>query len=198
MKEFIRKHSYLIISIIALLVIVAIISLSLFRQGNHTSQLSTTDNSSQSSNDSSTSTNSTDNIDQAAVKQGKLVSDIRNFHQVVQTLPDSEYQAIKAAISYTLISNGINDDSKISDATIRNGSYSQSISDPQLSIYVTNFIVDIPSIKQSYNVQDTWSPLSTDVTHLYDYTTLVTCLDSSQLIYGNFNCTDRLKQETGR
>ena len=67
--------------------------------------------------------------------------------------------------------------------------------DASKMIYLTNFIVDIPSISQSYVVTNYYSPLSPEISGLTDYTTLVTCPDSSQLIYGDFNCIDRFVWE---
>lgn len=120
-------------------------------------------------------------------------SSIGNYGSIVKNLPDSENKQIINMLNETLARNHVTN--KISDAVIREGSYSQTVYDVSKSIYLTKFIIDIPSAKQSYVINDYYSPLPADQTGLYDYNVQVLCPDQSQLIYGNFNCTDRTRQE---
>ncbi|MGV9002148.1 MAG: hypothetical protein ACOH18_04335 [Candidatus Saccharimonadaceae bacterium] len=121
---------------------------------------------------------------------------INNYSNYVKNLSSSERKAIETTLYNTVLMNG-SDAKKIStikDAEIRSSSYQQSSKD---NIYSTNFIVDIQSIKQSYKIEDRYSSQKREDSGLYDYTTLVLCLDKSDLIYGDFNCQDRESQENG-
>lgn len=56
--------------------------------------------------------------------------------------------------------------------------------------YYGSFIVDIPKIEQSYRVQISWSIGKNNYSTSTDYSALVTCLKSSEVIYPNFDCRD--------
>lgn len=56
--------------------------------------------------------------------------------------------------------------------------------------YYGSFIVDIPKIEQSYRIQITWSIGKNNYSTSTDYSALVTCLKSSEIIYPNFDCRD--------
>ncbi len=118
---------------------------------------------------------------------------VKRLDQVAQNLPREEILNIQRQIGYTLRLNKVSGDH--GDIIIRKNSYRQTMTDADKLIYQTDFIIDLPKVKQSYQVKDSYSPLPAETSGLYDYTTLILCLDKSQLIYGDFNCNDRIKSE---
>lgn len=118
---------------------------------------------------------------------------VKRLDQVAQNLPREEILNIQRQIGYTLRLNKVSGDH--GDIVIRKNSYRQTMTDADKLIYQTDFIIDLPKVKQSYQVKDSYSPLPAETSGLYDYTTLILCLDKSQLIYGDFNCNDRIKSE---
>lgn len=118
---------------------------------------------------------------------------VKKLDQVAQNLPKEEILNIQRQIGYTLRLNKVSGDH--GDIIIRKNSYRQTMTNADKLIYQTDFIIDLPKVKQSYQVKDSYSPLPAETSGLYDYTTLILCLDKSQLIYGDFNCNDRIKSE---
>ena len=118
---------------------------------------------------------------------------VKRLDQVAQNLPREEILNIQRQIGYTLRLNRVSGDH--GDIVIRKNSYRQTMTNADKLIYQTDFIIDLPKVKQSYQVKDSYSPLPAETSGLYDYTTLILCLDKSQLIYGDFNCNDRIKSE---
>ena len=118
---------------------------------------------------------------------------VKKLDQVAQNLPREEILNIQRQIGYTLRLNRVSGDH--GDIIIRKNSYRQTMTNADKLIYQTDFIIDSPKVKQSYQVKDSYSPLPAETSGLYDYTTLILCLDKSQLIYGDFNCNDRIKSE---
>jgi hypothetical protein len=123
---------------------------------------------------------------------------INGLSEQAENLPDNRVALIEENLFDTIKMSTPNVDANVTDTTIRDGTYKQTLSDPGKQIYFTTFIVDIPSLKQSYRVEDYYSPLPAQVSGLFDYATLILCLDKKDLIYGEFNCTDRIKQEQGK
>ena len=121
---------------------------------------------------------------------------INNFSDVVETLPNLRRDLIETILYGTVENNSPDEDmSKVKDVVIREGSYKQTY-DEQTQIYDTKFLVDIPSLKRTYQITDKFSFLPREESNLYDYTTLVLCPEEDQLIFGKFECTDRLKAES--
>lgn len=118
---------------------------------------------------------------------------VKRLDQVAQNLPREEILNIQRQIGYTLRLNKVSGDH--GDIVIRKNSYRQTMTNADKLIYQTDFIIDLPKVKQSYQVKDSYSPLPAETSGLYDYTTLILCLDKSQLIYGDFSCNDRIKSE---
>lgn len=118
---------------------------------------------------------------------------VKKLDQVAQNLPREEILNIQRQIGYTLRLNRVSGDH--GDIIIRKNSYRQTMTNADKLIYQTDFIIDLPKVKQSYQVKDSYSPLPAETSGLYDYTTLILCLDKSQLIYGDFNCNDRIRSE---
>jgi hypothetical protein len=129
------------------------------------------------------------------VKRGEFIV-VQNYGSYVKNLSSSEKDLIEKNLysSVALNSSDKNKVKLIDDAVIRDSSYSQDFGN---SIYKTHFIIDIKSIGQSYRVEDTYSNLSVEKSGLSDYTTLVLCVDSKDLIYGDFNCQDVTSVESG-
>ena len=141
------------------------------------------------SNSSSTSGSRSGNSNEIAPEDYP----VKKLDQVAQNLPREEILNIQRQIGYTLRLNKVSGDH--GDIVIRKNSYRQTMTNADKLIYQTDFIIDLPKVKQSYQVKDSYSPLPAETSGLYDYTTLILCLDKSQLIYGDFNCNDRIKSE---
>jgi hypothetical protein len=119
---------------------------------------------------------------------------IGNYNDYIKNLPNSERAKIESALYSVINMNTDGDTPNISDALIRQNSYEQTTKD---GTFTSIFIVDIPSIRQSYKLTNYYSPPEPGQKSSYDYTILATCLDKSDLIYGDFNCKDRLSVENG-
>lgn len=188
-----RKRIYLLVGI-SVLVLATIVIVVL----NFTNKPNTTEpngNTTQQSNSSDADGNSQnvqygDNPYQDNTETSTVIT---NYDNVVQNLPTSEKDTIQDELVATLSLNNVNN--KVDDVVIRDGTYSQSIIDTDLMIYQTTFIIDIPSIRQTYYIENLYSPLPVNQSKLYDYTTLVLCPSSDQMIYGPFNCIDRISME---
>lgn len=189
MKKQLNRR-YLAITVVALFAVVLLIILSI---------IDLSPNNMYGDNDDN------DTLDQIAdnttstIKYSPTLLSIKEINglddNLTRTLPNDELDNINLQIDNTLRMNGVTN--PVSDANIRNGSYSQTIIDNNKMIYYTTFIIDIPSLQQSYVIQNKYSPLPVEQTDLYDYTTLVLCPDASQSIYATPTCIDRIKQEQG-
>ena len=123
-----------------------------------------------------------------------ITTTINGFAERAENLSDSRIELIEENLFETLKMN--NSGSNITDdAMIREGTYQQTLQNPAKQIYFTTFIVDISSLKQSYRINDYYSSFPPEVSGLRDYATLVLCLDVKDLIYGEFDCMDRIKAE---
>ena len=60
--------------------------------------------------------------------------------------------------------------------------------DQENKIHYVNYIIDIPSLEQSYQAYHVWSDDTQNVVTGTDGLTGVMCLEPDQLIYGEFNC----------
>lgn len=127
--------------------------------------------------------------------QSTSSSTINNYTHYVKNVPSSEQALIQKALATTLKQNNVTrDPSDIKDIAIRSGSYSQT---PDTNgVKVTKFIVDIPSLKQSYLISDRSSLSDTSYSQNYDYTVMALCLRQETKKY-DFTCKDRLSVEDG-
>ena len=182
---------YIAVSIMAVIIIVVALILTNI-QNNQQSNTATTEQQPAGNNDSGDASNTIayQTIDNDSNVEQSEISDLDG---IVQNVPDSEISSINRMFGYTLDLNGINN--KINDAVVRDGTYSQSLIDTDRLIYQTTFMIDIPSLQQSYYVKDLYSPLPVEQSGLYDYTVQITCPTSSQLIYQPFDCVDRISYE---
>lgn len=157
--------------------------------GTSSNSSSSSHSGSHSGSNSSTSGSRSSNSNEIAPEDYP----VKKLDQVAQNLPREEILNIQRQIGYTLRLNKVSGDH--GDIIIRKNSYRQTMTNADKLIYQTDFIIDLPKVKQSYQVKDSYSPLPAETSGLYDYTTLILCLDKSQLIYGDFNCNDRIKSE---
>ena len=188
-----QKKKYLVIAIIALVAIVTIMILSYVLPTNSQTSIPNTDTSTPNNNEPTELAAGNSIIYDEIESSSPENSLISNYDNVVQNLPESHRKYANQMLLYTLQDNGVN--SVPGDITIRDGSYQQSVDDSKM-LYTTTYIIDIPSVKQSYRITDTYSPMSE-----YDptsYATVVTCLNANELIYGDFSCHDQIMQEQGR
>ena len=158
---------------------------------------STSSNSSNSSRSGSRSSSSSSSTSGGRSSNSNEITPedypVKKLDQIAQNLPREEILNIQRQIGYTLRLNKVSGDH--GDIVIRKNSYRQTMTNADKLIYQTDFIIDLPKVKQSYQVKDSYSPLPAETSGLYDYTTLILCLDRSQLIYGDFSCNDRIKSE---
>ena len=119
---------------------------------------------------------------------------ITNYAAYVKNLAPTEQGIIQSTL-YSTTALNVSDAGRLKnivDAVIRKGSYKQTYEN---NIYTTTFIVDMKSVKQSYEIRDLYSNLSVEQSGLYDYTTLALCPSKTELIFGDFKCQDRVSQE---
>ena len=210
-----KRKLYLIVAV-AMVVIMVIIIIATVLGGNKRDQANTgsggtntirgtsttgtgggtSGNSSSSSHSGSHSGSSSSTSGSRSSNSNEITPEdypVKKLDQVAQNLPREEILNIQRQIGYTLRLNKVSGDH--GDIIIRKNSYRQTMTNADKLIYQTDFIIDLPKVKQSYQVKDSYSPLPAETSGLYDYTTLILCLDKSQLIYGDFNCNDRIKSE---
>lgn len=58
-------------------------------------------------------------------------------------------------------------------------------------MHYVNFIVDIPSLEQSYQIFHEWSDDNSNKYYLVNMATLIMCPTTDQVKYSNFNCKDK-------
>ena len=211
------KRKLYLVAAVAMVVIMVIIIIATVLSGNKRDQANTgsgntntirgtnitgtsggtSSNSSSSSRSGSRSSSSSSSTSGSRSSNSNEISPedypVKKLDQVAQNLPREEILNIQRQIGYTLRLNKVSGDH--GDIVIRKNSYRQTMTNADKLIYQTDFIIDLPKVKQSYQVKDSYSPLPAETSGLYDYTTLILCLDKSQLIYGDFSCNDRIKSE---
>jgi hypothetical protein len=105
-------------------------------------------------------------------------------------LPNSELTLLQQALTYVLEDNNDAKNVRPQDIAIRNGSYKQTKNG---DTYKTSFMVDIPSLKQSYRLEDTYSTNSDK--NKGDYRFMAYCPKRSELKYAYWKCKDRISDE---
>ena len=101
-------------------------------------------------------------------------------------LPQDQQDMISSNL-YSIVMKNLPEGSEIpkDGAMIREGS-SQYDYNEDTRVYYGKFIVDIPSIEQSYMVQFTWSPVKNN-NNLGGYDVVTSCLPRSMQIYDDFS-----------
>lgn len=193
-----KKSFYIVIAVIAVAILLSLVALSVFINRKD-GQINSNNTSGHTSNINNKNDNNTlainqdgGPIDYRQIEKSNG-STIKNYDQVVHNLTNNEKREASIMLLYTLKDNGIN--SVPADANIRNKSYNQSL-DQSTMRYSTAYIVDIPSIGQSYRIRNTYSPIPAN--NPPSYNTVVECLPKTELLYGNFNCVDQEMRERGQ
>lgn len=124
---------------------------------------------------------------------GKFIK-IQNYSSKVKNLPSSVQDATQSYLYNVVVLNVDKSvqPEKIPDANIRDSSDSQVF---EKNIYKGKYIVDIASIKQSYQVEYTYNR---DPNVIYGNPIVVSCLPKEKLIYGEFNCKDIVSSQSNK
>ena len=150
--------------------------------------------SSVTSSESGQSNNNSSSTTSVEAAKDSQTSSIGGLNSQTANLPDEEIGAIVQQLNYTLTNNGIT--TSVKDAKVRDGTFNQTLTDSDRMIYHTTFMVDVPSLKRSFYVEDDYSPLPVEKSGLTDYTRLVLCPTVEQRIYdSNTSCSDRITNE---
>ncbi|MFZ2992017.1 MAG: hypothetical protein WA087_04135 [Candidatus Saccharimonadales bacterium] len=113
---------------------------------------------------------------------------INNYNEHVSDLPQDRKDALNSTL-YNIVKNNLGSDNfDVNDATIRDGSAKNKYDEPT-DINSGSFIVDMPSIKQSYLMTYKWTSKKNS-SNLGGYTATAECLTPNKLAYGEFNCED--------
>ena len=128
------------------------------------------------------------------VKQYNTTKNSSSFLKNVPILPQYELDRLNKEVRRIIKLNNTSRNLGKYDIVIRDNSLKQTYNNKEFT-YTTDFIVDLPGVKQSYRVHDEYYMIP----HRYnnDYALLVTCPHQEDLIYPSFKCTDRIKQEGG-
>lgn len=119
---------------------------------------------------------------------------IDNFKEYYEDVPSDRQDVVFNSL-YNIVVTNSTPESEIpeSGALIRPDSAKSSY-DESVQSYYGSFIVDIAEIQQSYRVQFGWVDKDSP-NGLSGDSTLITCVDKSEVIYEDFNCTDSLIHE---
>lgn len=175
---FSRKQMLAAAAVFFVLVIAIIVGMSLtYRQDNKPAT-----NSSANSDD----TDDSNRIVYDSIKN-TTKSIITNYDKVVANLPETRKISATRELLYTLLANGVS--KKPKDAKIRASSYQQKLVDKNKIIVQTSYLIDIPSLNQTYRLTDTYSPV--DENNPTNHATMITCPKKSQMISQSFQCVDQ-------
>jgi len=122
---------------------------------------------------------------------------INNYSQKVKNLSNETRDAIESSL-YSIVkknSDSSFDASKVKDAVIREGSDTQEVSD-STRVFTGVFIVDMESIRQSFQVQYSYAAKNT--LDIGGNPIVMSCLPKEKLRYGDFKCIDFVSQEAGQ
>ena len=121
---------------------------------------------------------------------------IEGLSKTVANLPAERRSAIQAMLLTTVRMNTSEniDESNISKGVIREGT-EKSDFDQDKELYTGSFIVDLESIRQSYEVAYFYRE-DPDSFITGGNTVEVTCLPPEKLIYGDFDCKDILSEQS--
>lgn len=115
---------------------------------------------------------------------------IVDIYQTISDLPKDSADVIEQSLySAIKLNGGTLTSLSESDAQIRADSLVNIYFD-KVNMHYVNFIVDIPSIEQSYQVFREWSDDPSNPNYLVNRSTMVMCPLEEQKIYPDFNCHD--------
>lgn len=119
---------------------------------------------------------------------------ISNLEQDLQNLPTNSVDAIQTVLYDAIADNkGTLTNLKDSDAKVRKDTLINLYFEKQ-NMHYTSFIVDIPSIEQSYQIFHEWSDDNANPYYLTNHVTIAMCPKKEQTIYVDFQCHDRYSQ----
>ena len=123
--------------------------------------------------------------------------DIANIDEYTEGQPTDKERLnyIKQAL-YAVINMNLSEpvpSNSVFDINIRDGSFTQQY-DEEKDVHTVDFIVDIESLKQSYNASYQWSDTNKYSENIDEWGTVVKCLPEDKLIYGDFDCKDMFTQ----
>lgn len=117
---------------------------------------------------------------------------ITNINQQISNLPQSSYEEIVFSIYDAAWLN--RNDRELPDFTtsnIREGSTTRQYFE-DIDVHQVNFVIDLPELQQSYQVNYLWSKDPNNTNIPTKYKTLVYCPEDSQKVYSTqTNCIDR-------
>jgi len=123
---------------------------------------------------------------------------IFNLTQKVNDLPTDSVEPIQVSLYDAVeINKGTLQSITDSDAEVRDGSVVNLYFEKQ-NVHYVSFIVDIPSISQSYQVFHEWSDEANNPYIMLNMATMTMCLPQSMSIYEDFKCHDRFAQNGQR
>lgn len=82
---------------------------------------------------------------------------------------------------------------QLNDIAIREGTFSQNYN-KDTKLNSVNFIVDIPSLRQSYDISYQWVDSGGNKRSIDEYGTVVKCLNKDRVIYKDFQCKDMFSE----
>ncbi|MBQ6393751.1 hypothetical protein IJH74_00685 [Candidatus Saccharibacteria bacterium] len=125
---------------------------------------------------------------------------INNLEEISKNYPKNpeKIDFITHALYSTIDYNTNINPKDVKDINIRNDTYVQ-IDNPRLGTHEVSYIVDIPSLEQSYQLHYIWADQdNNNESGSGDYTDYASCLqDESLAIYPDFNCQDMFSIAAG-
>jgi len=121
---------------------------------------------------------------------------IQNYDSVVRNISPDMRDSMEAYL-YNIVTKNSAEDfdaTTVKDAYIREASATQNYVQRD-RLYNGGFIVDMESIKQSYQVQYSYS-IDGDGTKMGGSPVVISCLPTDKLKYGEFKCTDFVSEES--
>ena len=116
---------------------------------------------------------------------------ISSLEDDLAEIPENSVEVIESMLYDSIASNGGALESiSNSDAQIRENTMAD-IYFEDIDMHYISFIVDIPSIRQSYQVFNEWSDNRTNPNYLTNMATMIMCLPKEQIIYADHDCKDR-------
>lgn len=107
----------------------------------------------------------------------------------VRYIEEQLYKTVNMNLEKPVKSNSVK------DVLIRYDTFRQDFND-QEQYYTVDFIVDISSLKQSYEIKYSWSSNNSSANNNIDERgTAVLCLPKNMLYYGDFKCKDGFTEE---
>ena len=122
-------------------------------------------------------------------KQGEFA--INNLPDKVRNMPRGARMRVQRAL-YSAVRSNVPYDQDIpkNGAAVRENQTVISTKDPNTNVYHATFIVDIEALQQSYNIQVEWVDEKAYEKNMSGHPTVISCVDESDIIYKDFDCTN--------